>query len=374
MSTSIIIPTLNNASLIYSCIKSILKVNTIADTDIIVIDNASTDETKFLLQNFTNSIKLITNNANLGFSKACNQGAKSSRADFLIFLNNDTEVTRGWLEGLLRCLHSNFPNSNFPNSNFPTGIVGCKLLYPDSTVQHAGVAFSSIKVHHIYRNFAPSHPAVNKQREFQAVTAACMLVPRKLFLSLGGFDESFINGFEDLDFCFRARSKGYKVMYTPESVVIHHESKTPGRHDHHAHNARLFASRWLSNVDHDLDKIYAEDGLRRHLEYEEKLGGKWLEDSNPNHFWNQARSLVISGEYVEAEKFFGQALSFNPYDVRRLSIAEELSDLYMKWGRVSDAEQCLDAVIQVTPSKRLLQKKARIAMMATHLPSDLSQK
>jgi len=259
-------------------------------------------------------------------------------------------------------------------SNLLTSLVGCKLLYPDNTIQHAGVAFGHTEVHHIYRNFHPEHPAVNKQREFQAVTAACMLVPRKLFLSLGGFDESFINGFEDLDFCFRARSKGYKVMYTPESVVIHHESKTPGRHDHHAHNARLFASRWLSSVDHDLDKIYAEDGLRRHLEYENKLGGKWLEDSNPNHFWNQARSLVISGEYVEAEKFFGQALSFNPYDIRRLSIAEELSDLYMKWGRVSDAEQCLDAVIQVTPLKRLLQKKARIAMMATHLPSDLSQR
>ena len=333
--------------------------------EILVIDNNSTDETaKFLtVLNFQN-LKVITNKQNFGFAYACNQGTRQAFGNHIIFLNNDTEVTENWVDGLTKCL----------TSNRNIGIVGCKLLYPDSTVQHAGVAFSAIKVHHIYRNFAPSHPAVNKQREFQAVTAACMLVPRKLFLSLGGFDESFINGFEDLDFCFRARSKGYKVVYTPESVVIHHESKTPGRHNHHAHNARLFASRWLSSVDHDLDKIYAEDGLRRHLEYEEKLGGKWLEDSNPNHFWNQARSLVISGEYVEAEKFFGQALSFNPYDVRRLSIAEELSDLYMKWGRVSDAEQCLDAVIQVTPSKRLLQKKARIAMMATHLPSDLSQK
>ena len=201
-----------------------------------------------------------------------------------------------------------------------------------------------------------------------------MLVPRKLFLSLGGFDESFINGFEDLDFCFRARSKGFKVMYTPESVVIHHESKTPGRHDHHAHNARLFASRWLPSVDHDLDKIYAEDGLRRHVEYEKEIGGKWLEDSNPNHFWNQARSLVVSGDYVEAEKFFGHALSFNPYDVRRLSIAEELSDLYVKWGRIPDAQACLDAVIQVTPSKHLLQKKTLIATLAPSIPTDSPQK
>lgn len=275
MNASIIIPTFNNAALINSCIKSIIKSNiNFFDTEIIVIDNASTDDTKFSLQNFLKLIKLIRNIENFGFSKACNQGAKSSLADFLIFLNNDTEVTDGWLEGLLRCVQS----------NFSTGLVGCKLLYPDNTIQHAGVAFGHTNVHHIYRNFHPDHPAVNKQREFQAVTAACMLVPRKLFLSLGGFDESFINGFEDLDFCFRARCKGFKVMYTPESVVIHHESKTPGRYDHHAYNAHLFVSRWLHSVDRDLDNIYAEDGLRRHLEYEKKIGGKWLEDSNRNHF------------------------------------------------------------------------------------------
>ncbi|MDY0226074.1 MAG: glycosyltransferase [Desulfomicrobium apsheronum] len=364
MKTSLIIPAFNNINLTTNCIHSIVEAKKDFETEIIIIDNGSTDNTQEIIKNLYIKIKIIKNKKNLGFAKACNQGAHSATGDMLIFLNNDTVVTAGWISSLVACVAR--------EKNI--GVVGCKLLYPDSTVQHAGVAFSPIKVHHIYRNFAPSHPAVNKQREFQAVTAACMLVPRKLFLSLGGFDESFINGFEDLDFCFRARSKGFKVMYTPESVVIHHESKTPGRHDHHAHNARLFASRWLSSVDHDLDKIYAEDGLRRHLEYEKKLGGKWLEDSNTNHFWNQARSLVISGEYADAENFFDQALSFNPYDVRRLSIAEELSDLYVKWGRISDAEQCLDAIIQVTPSKRLLQKKARIATMAPHLPSDLSQK
>jgi len=366
MKASIIIPVFNNYLYTKSCILSLQRQNTFSKNEIIIIDNNSTDQTSNFLSTLTtfNNFKIIKNHSNLGFAKACNQGSEIAKSEYLIFLNNDTEVTHDWSEGLARCILS----------DRRIGVVGCKLHYPDNTVQHAGVAFSQVKVHHIYRNFHPTHPAANKHRELQAVTAACALVPREFFLSLGGFDESFINGFEDLDFCFRARSKGYKVMYTPESVVIHHESKTPGRHDHHAHNARLFASRWLSSVDHDLDKIYAEDGLRRHLEYEKKLGGKWLEDSNTNHFWNQARSLAISGEYVEAEKFFDQALSFNPYDVRRLSIAEELSDLYVKWGRISDAEQCLDAIIQVTPSKRLLQKKARIAMMATHLPADLSQR
>jgi len=364
MKTSLIIPTFNNINFTLNCLHSVARTKEDYDIEIIVIDNGSTDNTQEIIKNFHVKIKLIQNGTNSGFAKACNQGARSATGDMLIFLNNDTEVTTGWIPPLTACVAR--------EKNI--GIVGCKLLYPDSTVQHAGVAFSSTTVHHIYRNFSPSHPAVNKTREFQAVTAACMLVPRKLFLALEGFDESFVNGFEDLDFCFRARRNGVRVMYTPESVVIHHESKTPGRHDHHAHNAHLFASRWLPNVDKDLDKIYAEDGLRRHVQYEKKFGGKWLEDLNTNHFWDQARSMVISGDYVEAEIFFGQALSFNPYDVRRLTIAEELSDLYVKWGRVADAEQCLDAVIQVTPSKRLLQKKARIATMAHHLPSDLSQK
>jgi GT2 family glycosyltransferase len=366
MKASIIIRVFNNYLYTKNCILSLQRQNTFPKNEIIIIDNNSTDQTTNFLSTLTtfSNFKIIKNHSNLVFAKACNQATRIAKGEHLIFLNNDTEVSHGWIEGLARC----------KLSGRRIGVVGCKLLYPDNTVQHAGVAFSQIRVHHIYRNFHPTHPAVNKHRDFQAVTAACMLVPRELFLSLGGLDESFINGFEDLDFCFRARSKGFKVMYTPESVVIHHESKTPGRHDHHAHNARLFASRWLPSVDHDLDKIYAEDGLRRHVEYEKEIGGKWLEDSNTNHFWYQARSLVVSGDYSEAEKFFGHALSFNPYDVRRLSIAEELSDLYVKWGRIPDAQACLDTIIRVTPSKHLLQKKTLISTMETSSQKDSFQK
>lgn len=360
MKTSLIIPVFNNINLTIKCLRSVVNGKENFNTEIIVVDNGSTDNTQNIIKNAHIEIKILSNTTNLGFAKACNQGAHCATGDMLIFLNNDTEVTTGWISSLTACAAR--------KNNI--GIVGCKLLYPDSTVQHAGVAFSSVKVHHIYRNFSPFHPAVNKTREFQAVTAACMLVPRKLFLSLGGFDESFINGFEDLDFCFRARSKGFKVMYTPESVVIHHESKTPGRHDHHAHNARLFASRWLPSVDHDLDKIYAEDGLLRHAEYGKKIGGKWLIDANANHFWEKARALTKQGDYLEAEKHFAQALSFNPYDVRRLTIAEELADLYLRWGRFSDADSCLDSIIQVRPSKSLLEKKARITTLTQNPPRD----
>lgn len=352
MQTSIIIPVFNNYAYTRNCILSLYLHKNIQNHEIIIINNNSTDLTNFFLSNLeAANLKIITNNENLGFSKACNQGAEIAKGDHLIFLNNDTEVTHGWIEGLTRCILA----------DRSVGVVGCKLLYPDNTIQHAGIGFSAVIAHHLYRNFHPEHPATNTSRQLQAVTAACMLVSRKLFLALGGFDEAFINGFEDLDFCFRARDKGFKIVYTPESVVIHHESKTPGRHDQHAHNAGLFASRWQHRVIHDFDEIYAQDGLLRLIEFENEFGGKWLADKNANHFWDQAKSLATNGDYLEAEKLYGQALAFNPYDIRRLSIAEELADLYITWGRFSDAAACLDAIIQVRPSKGALEKKARIS-------------
>lgn len=356
MKISIIIPTLNNILFTTKCVRSIISAEDDFDKEILIIDNGSTDNTPAIITKFHPQINVIRNEQNLGFAKACNRGSHNASGDMLIFLNNDTEVTTGWIASLVDCI----------TCKINIGVVGCKLLYPDNSVQHAGVAFSSIKVHHIYRNFSPLHPATNKNRELQAVTAACMLVPRKLFLSLGGFDESFINGFEDLDFCFRARKKGAKVMYTSACVITHHESKTPGRHTHHDQNARLFASRWQSDIVQDLDAIHAEDGLRRLVTYENTFGGTWYEDSNPNPFWEKAQTLTANGNYAEAEIAYEQALSFNPYDIRRLAMTEELGDLYTVMGRIADASQCYDAVLRIQPSDILITKKANLGKATTH--------
>lgn len=350
MKISIIIPAFNNLNFTINCITSILTENKYLNTEIIVIDNGSKDKTSDIIQNLYPKIKIIKNIKNLGFAKACNQGAESSSGDLLIFLNNDTEVTNGWIEKLLECI----------KRLINVGIVGCKLLYPNHKVQHAGVSFSKYNVHHIYRNFPPNHPAVNKYRQFQAVTAACMLVSRNLFIHLGGFDESFINGFEDLDFCFRVRSHGLKVMYNPDSVVIHHESKSLGRHDNHKHNASYFSSRWASSVVQDLDSLYAEDGMRRLVAYEKKFGGVWLEDSNPNPSWTEAKSLAASGLHLEAEATYRVALDFNPHDIRRLAITEELGDLYMAMDRSIDAAACYDSILKIHASDYLRNKRARI--------------
>lgn len=350
MKISIIIPVFNNLNLTINCLNSILTENKYYNTELIVIDNGSKDKTSDIIHNLYTQIKIIKNIHNLGFAKACNQGAQSSSGDLLIFLNNDTEVTNGWIEKLLECTKC------LTN----VGIVGCKLLYPNYKVQHAGVAFSKYTVHHIYRNFHTNHPAVNKNRSFQAVTAACMLVYRNLFIHLGGFDEYFINGFEDLDFCFRVRSRGLKVMYSPESVVIHHESKSLGRHDNHSNNASLFSSRWASTVVQDLDTQYAEDGIRRLIPYEQKYGGIWLEDSNPNPLWAEAKSLAAKGSHTEAEVAYREALSFNPYDIRRLAITEELGDLYLAMKRHVEAAACYDSILKIHSPDCLRKKRAQL--------------
>jgi Flp pilus assembly protein TadD len=98
--------------------------------------------------------------------------------------------------------------------------------------------------YHLYKSFAGDHPAVNQRREFQIVTAACLLIRRPLFDEVGGFDEGYVNGFEDADLCLKARERGYQVVYQPRSVVVHLEGQTAGRKTHEASNADRFLKRW----------------------------------------------------------------------------------------------------------------------------------
>jgi len=109
---------------------------------------------------------------------------------------------------------------------------------------------------HLYRGQpADFRPALISQ-EFQALTAACWLVKKRIFLELGGFDPVYKNSFEDVDFCLRARQKGHRIFYCADSVIYHHGLSTPGRTDHELANARYFKSRWGASIVPDLDKYY----------------------------------------------------------------------------------------------------------------------
>jgi hypothetical protein len=139
--------------------------------------------------------------------------------------------------------------------------VGSKLLFPNGTIQHAGVVFArDLSPHHLYAGLPADHPAVNTSREFQAVTGACAAIRRALFSKLGGFDPSFVNGYEDVDLCLRLRRLGYQVRYCHESVLYHFESATRD-YALNQRNHELFLERWSGFVHQDDVRYFLEDGL-----------------------------------------------------------------------------------------------------------------
>lgn len=248
---SIIIPVYNRLVFTRQCLEVLLADPFASRQEIIVVDNGSRDATPVYLQGLVGQIRVVNNGQNLGFAKACNVGAKAAAGSYLVFLNNDTIPQPGWLEALIDGAEQQ-----------KAAIVGAKLLYPNGTIQHAGVAFGrEMGPYHIFSGFAAEDPAVTKIRPMQAVTAACMLVERELFLELGGFDEGYLNGFEDLDFCLRAAQAGHRICYIPESVVIHFESISDGRKQHDAANLARFRERWDMHVRYDDEDIYRSEGI-----------------------------------------------------------------------------------------------------------------
>jgi GT2 family glycosyltransferase/2-polyprenyl-3-methyl-5-hydroxy-6-metoxy-1,4-benzoquinol methylase len=218
---SIIIPLFNEVQYTTACLDAIATHTGLdQEYEVVVVDNGSTDRTAELLSELSGDVVVWRNQANLGFAKACNQGALLARGETLVFLNNDTEVHSGWLPPLLEELEL----------NADTGVVGARLLYPDGTIQHAGVAIGRDQLpFHIHRNLPADHVLVSDRREFPIVTAACAAVRRTEFYEIGMFDEEFVNGHEDIDLCLRYRKQGLKIIYRPDCVVTHHESVSDGR-------------------------------------------------------------------------------------------------------------------------------------------------
>ena len=252
---SIVIPVWNKVELTRQCLTALGPATEDVSFELIVVDNGSTDGTKEFLASLGGDVRIITNQDNLGFAKACNQGAAAARGRCLVFLNNDTIPVAGWLRALVEEV----------DAHPDVAIVGSKLLYADRTVQHAGVAIdrSTLTPYHIYKRFADTHPAVNKRRELNVVTAACLLIRRNSFTDADGFDEGYVNGFEDADLCLKVRERNGRIVYQPKSVLFHLESQTDGREDRTTDNGGRFLQRWgQSWWLADDDAIYFDDGYK----------------------------------------------------------------------------------------------------------------
>ncbi len=238
---SVIIPAFNKWAYTFKCLVSLAQQTRGQSYETLVVDNASADETRIALPKLE-GIQVLRNEQNLGFAKACNQGAKAAKGRYLLFLNNDTEALPGWLPPLVAAL----------DADSGVAAVGAKLLFPDGTLQHAGVAIAYGAPQPITAFHLDYHgPATDASevRQLQAVTAACMMVRADAFQAAGGFDEGFINGYEDVDLCLRLRERGGRILYVPASRLVHHESVSDGRFAHVRHNIDRLHQKWMGKLE-----------------------------------------------------------------------------------------------------------------------------
>jgi len=215
------------------------------------VDDCSTDGTADYLALLGDQIHVLRNEARGCFGHNMNEAAAVARSENLVLLNNDTEVTPFWLRRMLDTARAD-----------PTiGVIGNCQLYPGtSRINHAGVVFDEqCRPIHLYKDWPADFPPANVSRDFQALTGACLLVPRAVFRELGGFDPEFRNGYEDTDFCLRARQRGYRVRYVADSVIYHHIGSSPGRFDNEGTNEQYFAAKWTGRIVPDQQDYLARD-------------------------------------------------------------------------------------------------------------------
>lgn len=235
---SVIIPTRDRAELLESCLNGLLRTRFPGEREIIVVDNDSREpRTKALFERLAvqEGVRVIAQPGPFNFAALVNAGVASARGDLVCLLNNDVETTSpDWLQQMAALAVRE-----------EIGAVGARLLYPDGTIQHAGVALGigdaaghvDKGVKPIPGEFAPWH---DETRTVSAVTAACLLVSRAKFLAVDGMDEqTFAVDFNDVDLCLRLAARSWHTVYCAEATLVHHESHSRGKTHQGANLARF---------------------------------------------------------------------------------------------------------------------------------------
>ena len=255
LEVSIVIPVLDRLEFTRQCLDRIWR-NT-ADGlsyEVIIVDNASTDGTgNFFadVSRFPRPVRYHRNASNLGFARGNNVGVELAHGRYLLFLNNDTLVQPGWLAEMLRICYA----------DASVGVVGIKQLFPyTNTIYHTGIVFGPEgRPEHLYPHLDASLPQVNKQRQYQAVTGACLLIDRALFDECGGFDERYRNGYEDIDLCLKVGARGRKIVCCTKAFIYHYGQISEGRTADDDENAMLFARTWSGRLRPDRDDYLIRD-------------------------------------------------------------------------------------------------------------------
>lgn len=216
---SIVVPVFNQIATTLACLRSLAgSIASAGSVELIVVDDASTDPESERLRALP-GITYHRNRANQGFVGSCNAGAQLAKGRYVVFLNSDTVVTAGWIETLVARLDQ-------PG----VGLVGASLQYPDGRLQEAGgLVFADASGWNYGRNGHPEDPRYRTFRDSHYCSGAALALTRKRFEELGGFDVRYAPGYyEDTDLAMRVRASGARVVYEPESVVVHLEGASAG--------------------------------------------------------------------------------------------------------------------------------------------------
>jgi len=237
MLLSIIIVNFNTSDLLRKCLNKIYKALSFGriekESEVIVVDNASTDDSVSMVQKHFPKVKILKNNQNLGFAKANNQAIKKSAGEYILLLNSDTEVEKDALTHLL----------NVIKTDADTAVVGGKLLNPDGTTQPSAGFFPHLSKVFYWMFFIDDIPLINKlikpyhvedksfyQKEqfVDWVTGACFMLRREIVDTVGIMDEDFFMYGEEMEWCYRIKKTGFKVVFTPIAQILHHQGASGG--------------------------------------------------------------------------------------------------------------------------------------------------
>jgi GT2 family glycosyltransferase/glycosyltransferase involved in cell wall biosynthesis len=226
---SIIIPTKDNVEVLKKCITSVLQKSTYSNYEVIIVDNRSSEKETFAYYKELEKesrVRVIKYDKPFNFSKINNHAVEHSTGEYLLFLNNDTEVVSpGWIEAMIEYAQRE-----------STGVVGAKLFFPNDTIQHAGVIIGICGMSgHSHRFHPKDLPGYGGRlivaQNLSAVTAACMMIRREVFDKVNGYDEEFAVSFNDVALCVQIRDAGYLIVYTPFAELYHHECLSRGYSD-----------------------------------------------------------------------------------------------------------------------------------------------
>jgi GT2 family glycosyltransferase len=243
---SVVIPVHNHLGYTLECLASLAKAGGLGQTEILVIDDASTDRSGEVLPTVA-GLRYLRNPENLGFIRTCNRAAAQARGRYLVFLNNDVQVRPDWLSALCAVF----------DEVEDAGAAAPKMLFPDGRLQEAGARIGRDGASEMIGFLEdPDAARWNVRREVDYASGACLMVERQTFLALGGFDELFAPAYcEDSDLCFRLRERGLKVIYEPRAVIVHHLSVTSDsiaatyKHRLATRNQQRFVERWGERLD-----------------------------------------------------------------------------------------------------------------------------